>query len=267
VESRGALESGLLWIAGVCAAGALVALLAGAAGLAIGVSDGKYDALLSRRTLFAGTAAGLLLTAALLFVARRLRRPGLAFGASVLSIAVVVPLAHAASAYADEARSSRLMSRYLSMHFEPHDMVVCYEQYRPGLNFYLGRRIFLVTTGTPFSSWYVMEHLEEMRRDPQFPIISMEHLRALLAAPSPEVFIVAPRRMYDRMRADVGDVLRPDPIYEDLGAGLFVRSMDRRGTIARAGPRRAPGAPLLGDGPRDVVSSPSHQSTGPLTPG
>ena len=266
-EPRGALESGLLWIAVVCAAGGLVALLAGTAGLAIGFSEGKYDALFSRRLLFGGTATGLLLAAALLLVARRLRRPALAFAASVLSIAVVVPLAHAASAYADEARSSRLMSRYLSMHFEPHDMVVCYEQYRPGLNFYLGRRIYLVTTGTPFSSWYVMEHQDEMRRDPNFPIISMERLGALLAAPAPEVFVVAPRRMYDRLRAEAGDALRPDPIYEDLGAGLFVRSMDRRGTIARAGPRRAPGAPLLGDGPRGVVSSPSHQSTGPLAPG
>src|SRR6266850_4715269 len=81
VESRGALESGLLWIAGVCAAGGLVALLAGAAGLAIGVSDGKYDVLLSRRMLFGGTAAGLLLVAALLLVARRLRRPAMAFAA------------------------------------------------------------------------------------------------------------------------------------------------------------------------------------------
>jgi hypothetical protein len=30
--------------------------------------------------------------------------------------------------------------------------------------------------------------------------------------------------MYDRMRAEAGDALRPDPVYEDLGAGLFVRA-------------------------------------------
>jgi len=48
----------LLWIAVMCAAGGLVALLAGTAGLAIGFSEGKYDALLSRRLLFGGTGRG-----------------------------------------------------------------------------------------------------------------------------------------------------------------------------------------------------------------
>jgi hypothetical protein len=231
------------------------------------MSEGKYDALFARRPLFGTTAAGLLIAAALLFAARRLRRPALAFAACILPIAVVVPLSHAASAFLDEARSSRLMSRYLSMHYEPHDMVVCYEQYRPGLNFYLRRPIYLVTSGTPFSSWYIKAHLDEMSRDPKFPIISSEQMRRLLSAPSPEVFIVAPRRMYDRLRAEAGDALRPDPIYEDLGAGLFVRSIDRRGTIAHDSARRAPGAPLLGAAPCGVLSSPSHQSAGPLAPG
>src|SRR5256712_1467724 len=223
-EPRGPLESGLFWIASLCTAGGLVALLVGTVGPALGISEGKYDTLLSRRLLFGGTATGLLLAAALLFATRRLRRPVLAFAASVLPIAVIVPLAHAASAYLDEARSSRPMSRYLAMHLKPDDMVVCYEQHRPGLNFYLRRPIYLVTTGTPFSSWYILAHLDEMGRDPKFPIMSSDQMRRLLGAPAPEGFIVVPRRMYERMRAEAGDALRPDPVYQDLGAGAFRRA-------------------------------------------
>ena len=270
-ESRDPLEHGLFWLAILCAAGGLIALLAGTAGPALGISQGKYDTLLSRRLLFGGTAAGLLLAAALLIATRRLRRPVLAFAASVLPIAVIVPLAHAASAYLDEARSSRPMSRYLAMHLKPDDMVVCYEQYRPGLNFYLRRPIYLVTTGTPFSSWYIMAHLDEMGRDPKFPIMSSDQMRRLLGAPAPEVFIVVPRRMYERMRAEAGDALRPDPIYEDLGAGLFVRSLSGRAPMAlrdAVHPRGAlPAALPLGDAPRSVLSSRSHPDAGPWGPG
>jgi 4-amino-4-deoxy-L-arabinose transferase-like glycosyltransferase len=246
-EARRSLKAGLAGIAIVCAGAALIALLAGPAGLALGVSQGKYDALLSRRWLFGGTAAGLGLAALLLWATRRLRRPPLAFAASALSIAVVVPLAHAASAYLDEARSSRSISRFLAPRLGPDDVVVCYEQYRPGLNFYLRRPIYLVTSGTPFSSWYIKAHLDEMRRDPRFPILAADQLRRLLLAPTPAVYVLAPRRMYERLRAEAGDALRPDPIHEDLGAGLFVRA--------------------AGGAPAAVISFPSHRGAGPSGPG
>ena len=253
--ARGALTAGLFGLAGLCLAGALVTLLASPAGLALGASEAKYDALLSRTSLFGSTAAGLLLAGALLLATRRLRRPALSFAAATLSIAVVVPLAHAASGFLDEARSSRPLSRFLAARLRPDDIVVCYEQYRPGLNFYLRRRIHLLTSGTAFSSWYVMAHLDELRRDPNFPVLSSEQTRRLLAAPAPEIYVVAPRRMYERMRVELGEALRPDPIYEDLGAGLFVR----------AGQGHAPIA--LGEAARGMLSFGTHRRAGGSAPG
>ena len=250
------LTSGLTCIAVLCAAAALVAIIVGPAGLAMGVSQGKYDALLSQHLLFGGSAAGLLAAAVLLFATRRLERPAAAFAAAVLPIAVIVPLAHAASAYLDEARSSRPVSRFLAMHLGPGDMVICYEQFRPGLNFYLRRPIYLVTTGTPFSSWYIKAHLEEMSRDPTFPIISNEQMRRLLEAPVPVVYVLAPRRMYDRLLEETGDALRPAPIYEDLGAGLFVRAAGGHERMARAA-----------TAPSSVLSFPSHRRAGAAAPG
>ena len=46
----------------------------------------------------------------------------------------------------------------------------------------------------------------------------------LLAAPAPDVYILSPPRMYGLLRRDAGPALRPDPIYEDFGGGLFVRA-------------------------------------------
>ena len=249
--TRAALTIGLTGIAILCAAAGFVAILAGPAGLATGFSQGKYDGLLSNHLLFGGTGAGLVAAAALLFATRRLERPAAAFAAAVLPIAVIVPLAHAASGYLDEARSSRPVSRFLAAHVNSGDMVICYEQFRPGLNFYLRRPIHLVTTGTPFSSWYIKAHLDEMGRDPNFPILSSGQMRRLLEAPAPGVYVLAPRRMYDRLLEETGDLLRPEPIYEDLGAGLFVRAAGGRDRMARASMA-----------PPGVLSFWSHQRAG-----
>ena len=222
-DARRSLDAGALWTALVCAAGAVAAVLAGPVGMAQGISRGKYDLLLSRRLLFSLTAAGLAL-AAMLLVALRKRRPAALFAASVLAIAAVVPLARAASGYLDTVRSSRPVSRFLEKRLKPDDLVICYEQYRPGLNFYLRRPVLLVTSGTPFSSWWVMRHLDEYRRDPSFRMISLDRMRALLEAPAPEVYILSPPRMFGLLRRDAGPTLHPDPIYEDQGGGLFVRA-------------------------------------------
>ena len=216
------LATGAWWAAALCAAGAVAALLAGPAGIARGISRGQYDSLLSRPLLFTVTAAGLALAAGLLIATRR--RPRALFAASVLAIAAVVPLSQAAGGYLDMVRSSRPVSRFLERRLKPDDLVVCYEQYRPGLNFYLRRPIDLVTSGTPFSSWYIMRHLEEFRRDPSFRMITLDQMRRYLEAGAPDVYILSPPRMYGLLRRDAGPALDPDPIYEDFGGGLFVRA-------------------------------------------
>jgi hypothetical protein len=69
-----------------------------------------------------------------------------------------------------------------------------------------------------------MRHLDEYRRDPAFRIIPLDRMRSLLESPAPEVYILAPPRMFGLLRRDAGPGLRPDPIYEDQGGGLFVRA-------------------------------------------
>jgi 4-amino-4-deoxy-L-arabinose transferase-like glycosyltransferase len=223
VDARRVLALGALCTAIVCALGAVAAILAGPAGIAQGISRGKYDLILSRRLLFTLTGAGLALAAALLLALRR-RRPVALFAASALAIVAVVPLAQVASGYLDTVRSSRPVSRFLEKRLKPDDLVICYEQYRPGLNFYLRRPVLLVTSGTPFSSWWVMRHLDEYRRDPSFRMIDLDRMRTLLAQPGPDIYILSPPRLFGLLRRDAGDALRPEPIYEDQGGGLFVRA-------------------------------------------
>ena len=222
VDARRGLALGAICTAIVCALGATAAVLVGPGGWAHGISRGKYDLLLSRSLLFTLTASGLALAAALLLALRR--RPVALFAASVLAILAVMPLARVASGYLDTVRSSRPVSRFLEKRLKPDDLIVCYEQYRPGLNFYLRRPVLLVTSGTPFSSWWVMRHLDEYRRDPSFPMIGLDRLRDLLAEPHPDVYILSPPRMFGLLRRDAGEALDPEPIYEDQGGGLFVRS-------------------------------------------
>jgi 4-amino-4-deoxy-L-arabinose transferase-like glycosyltransferase len=223
VNARDSLAAGALCTAIVCAAGATAAILAGPVGMAQGMSAGKYDLLLARRPLFTLTAAGLGLAAAL-SIALRKRRPVALFAASALAIVAVVPLAQVAGGYLDTVRSSRPVSRFLEKRLKPDDLIICYEQYRPGLNFYLRRPVLLVTSGTPFSSWWVMRHLDEYRRDPSFRMIGLDRMRALLEQPQPDVYILSPPRMFGLLRRDAGDALHPEPIYEDQGGGLFVRA-------------------------------------------
>src|SRR3989454_9945790 len=64
-EDAADVAAGARWAAAICAAGALAAVLAGPAGMALGISDGKYDVLLSRRFLLGATAVGLAAAAAL----------------------------------------------------------------------------------------------------------------------------------------------------------------------------------------------------------
>ena len=81
-------------------------------------------------------------------------------------------------------------------------------------------------------------------------------MRRLLKAPAPGVYVLAPRRMYGRLLEETGDALRPEPIYEDLGGGLFVRAAGVRDRMAEA---------VLA--PPGVLSFPSHQRAGASAPG
>ncbi len=196
--------------------------LAGPAGLARGIEEGKYDPLLTRDLLFGLTAAGLVAVASLALIARRTRRPGLILVSAALTIAVMVPMARAVMGYVGAARSSRTVSRFLAARLGPDDRVICFEEYRPGLNFYLKRPIYLVSgPGRTFTSNYIKMHIEEYRNDPTFRMIPKDRLTEALLQDG-TTFIVAPVRSYDALRAAAGVPLRT--IYEDGVGAIFVRS-------------------------------------------
>jgi len=233
-EARRDLGLGAGIAAAGCAVGSIAVLLAGPLSRALGSGEGEYGRMLSRHWLFVLTALALLATAGLLVLVRRHPRPAASFVAAALSIAVMVPLARAATGHVDAARSSRPVSAFLAGRLGRDDVLVCFEQYRPGLNFYLKRWLWLVKgrmspvkgPGTPFTSNYMKYHLEEFQGDPSFRMIDYAGLRHLLGDASRRVFILAPRQEYDTLRAEAQGLLNPDPVWEDIGAGLFARAGD-----------------------------------------
>lgn len=230
MEARRDLGLGARIAAASCVAGAIAVPLAAPLSRFFGSGEGEYGALLSRHGLLALTAIGLLAAAGLQLLLRSGRRPAATFAAAALSIAVMVPLGRAATGHVDAARSSRPVSRFLEPRLRRDDLLVCWEQYRPGLNFYLHRWLLLAKARrghwTPFSSNYIKYHPEEFLNDPTFRVISHDDLRTRLADRSRQVFILAPRQEYDDLRAEMGGLLNPEPVWEDLGAGLFVRAGD-----------------------------------------
>ncbi len=227
-EARGDVAAGAVWVAALCGLAAVAVAAAGPGGLVRGVSEGQYDRLLSRNLLLGLSAGGLLVAAVLLMMAWRGRRPVLAFVSSALVIAVMVPLARAGIGYIESDRSSRAVSTFLAGRLRPDDTLICFDQYRPGLNFYLRRPIDLVIDisgpGVLFSSNYIKQHLQEYLRDPTFRWMSEERLRATLVRDGARVFILAPRKRYTDLKAQAGVPLRP--IYEDAVGGVFVRAED-----------------------------------------
>ena len=221
-EARRDLTIGSVAVAVSCLLLAAALALAGPAGLARGIEEGKYDPLLTRDLLFGLTAAGLVAVAFFALIARRARRPGLVFVSAALTIAVMVPMARAVMGYVGAARSSRTVSRFLAARLGPDDRVICFEEYRPGINFYLKRPIYLVSgPGRTFTSNYIQMHIEEYRNDPTFRMIPKDRLTEALLQDG-TTFIVAPVRSYDALRAAAGVPLRT--IYEDGVGAIFVRS-------------------------------------------
>lgn len=222
---RKELTIGASLVAGVCLLLAAAFLLAGPGGLVRGISHGKYDALLSRDRLFGLTAAGLAAAAAAIAATRRGRRPVAAFLAAAAVVGVMVPLARAAIGHVDATRASRTISRFLAGRLASGDAVICFDEYRPGLNFYLERPVLLVTEpGRIFTSNYIKMHLEEFQADPGFRLIPVERMRALLR-PGQGAYVVAPRRAYDELRSDAVVPLRI--VYEDAYGAVFVADAAR----------------------------------------
>jgi 4-amino-4-deoxy-L-arabinose transferase-like glycosyltransferase len=221
--ARRDLSLGTAWVAASCIAGALVLALV-SLGVGPGVSGGKYDVLLTRAPLFGWTAAGLAGSAAVLLATRRLRRPALSFGLAVALIGVMIPLSRAVSGYVDMARSARPVSRFLAGKLSPQDRVICYDEYRPSLNFYLRRPIDVVDDPGKriFTSNYVRQNLAANLHDPSFHLISGEAMRDLLRRAGPGVYLLAPRESYAALVREA--VVPLETIYEDFHGGVFVRA-------------------------------------------
>jgi 4-amino-4-deoxy-L-arabinose transferase-like glycosyltransferase len=171
--------------------------------------------------LFNGAAAALLAAAVLLVVVRETRRPALYIAVAALPFASLLPLARAASRHVDTSRSSRAVSRYLLGRLGAEDRVVCFEEYRPGLNFYLARPIGQVTrAGRIFTSNYIAAHLATLRTDPQFRLMEPAALQSALRDPGSHTYVLAPRKEYDALKEAAGLPLRP--VWEEGGFGLFL---------------------------------------------
>ena len=171
--------------------------------------------------LLALAAAALLAAGALLIVVRGTRRPALYVAVAALPFLSLLPVARAAARHVDTARSSRAVSRYLLGRLGSEDRVVCFEEYKPGLNFYLARPIGQVTrAGRIFTSNYIATHLATLRTDPQFRLMEPAALQSALRDPGARTYVLAPRKEYDALRETAGLPLRP--VWEEGGFGLFL---------------------------------------------
>jgi 4-amino-4-deoxy-L-arabinose transferase-like glycosyltransferase len=228
--SRAATRDAALRAAGtVTAAVATVALAAtawvaagGAGPAALGrVGRAARDAGVAPILLWAAAAA-LLAGALLLFAVRRTARPALYVAAAALPIVALLPVARAATRHIDALRSSRGVSVFLQGRLAGKDRVVCFEEYRPGLNFYLQRPIGQVTrAGRIFTSNYIAAHLEALRAaDPEFRLMEPAELQAALRDPGALTYVLSPRKEYDALRRTAGVPMQP--IWEAGGFGLFL---------------------------------------------
>ena len=229
--SRTATRESRLRAAGSVAAAVAIVVLAGVAWVAgRGIESTAFlhhggasspDAIVSP-LLLSGAAAALLLSAALLFFLRRTARPALFVAVAALPIVSLLPVARAAARHVDTARSSRAVSRFLQERLAERDRVVCFEEYRPGLNFYLERPIGQVTReGRIFTSNYIAAHLDALRADPGFRLMEPAALQAALRDQDAVTYVLAPQKEYDALRRSAGLPLRT--VWEAGGFGLFLR--------------------------------------------
>jgi hypothetical protein len=220
--ARADLWAGSVVVALCCVALAIGCALLGPGGMRPAAINPRYAGILARTGLFGMTAIGLVLAAGVIGLGRRAGRTTVLLAGAVLSIGVMVPLTRAVYGTIDSLRSSREVSRLLAARLGPDDKVICFEEYRPGLNFYLRRPIHQVTrAGRIFTSNYILMHLDEYRGDTSFRLIPQDGLRPLFRGVGGSVYVLAPRTEYAALFEMIGMTLRP--IYENDIAGLFVR--------------------------------------------
>ncbi len=221
-EARSDLRAASWTVAGACLASAALLAWGGPLGGGLALTMGEYAEVLGRDILFAGTAAAVAAAGACVLILRRGRRPWLSLASMALTIAVMVPMARAVSGYVSEERSSRRVSGFLRERLGPRDRVICYEDYRPGLNFYLRRPIDQVTPdGRVFTSNYLEASAARLSGDPSFRLMPMAGMRDLLGRDEPEVFVLTPRRHWEELPEVAGVPMKR--IYEDDFGGVFVR--------------------------------------------
>ncbi|HZN03786.1 MAG TPA: glycosyltransferase family 39 protein [Candidatus Polarisedimenticolia bacterium] len=182
-------------------------------------------------------AAALLVGAALLLAVRRSARPAIYVAVAALPLVALLPVARFAVRHIDSLRSSRAVSRFLQERLADRDRVVCFEEFRPGLNFYLERPIGQVTrAGRIFTSNYIAAHLDAQRADPGFRLMEPAALQAALRDPAALTYVLAPRKEFDALRRTAGLPLQA--IWEGKGFGLFLPAAEVTGDnhpLPRAG--------------------------------
>ncbi|MEE9291673.1 MAG: glycosyltransferase family 39 protein [Acidobacteriota bacterium] len=189
------------------------------------LTSGRYGALLARSHLFAGTAGALTVVGVMVLLFRRGRRPIVSFVSIGLSVFALFPLAGEVLGFIGEERSSREVSRFLEERLGPDDRVICYEDYWPGLNFYLRREVDQVTPdGRVFTSNYLAASARRLAGDPSFRLMPQKKMRELLAHGDSVVYILTPRRYWDDLQAVAGVPLRL--IHEDRFGGVFVKEQN-----------------------------------------
>jgi 4-amino-4-deoxy-L-arabinose transferase-like glycosyltransferase len=221
-RARAILASALVATGVASVALAAGAWIAGAVLTSTAVTDDRHAPLLEQTGLFRLTAVALLAAAVILFLVRRSPRPAVVIAAAVLPLVCLLPVARAASRQVESARSSRDVSRYLAGRLGPADKVVCYEEFKPGLLFYLRRPIDQVTrAGRIFTSNYIAAHADALRADPASHLVSEETLRAALGDASSTTWVLTPHKEYGTLKESAGAIpLRM--VWEQGGFGLFV---------------------------------------------
>jgi 4-amino-4-deoxy-L-arabinose transferase-like glycosyltransferase len=207
--------------AGAVVCAAITLLLAGVA-----VVKPPAAALPLPRPLLYATAASLGVAAVILLAVRRSAAPGLFAAAAALPLVALLPLAAAASRQIETDRSSRQVSRFLAEHLRPGDRVVCFEEFRPGLNYYLQRPIHQVTrAGRIFTSNYIAAHRDTLERTDGFRLMSPDDLRTAVAASGSRTYVLSPEKEYGPLFEMTGRPL--ERVWESGGFGLFVAGGNR----------------------------------------
>ena len=214
-------SAGAMILAAMCALVAGGLLLAPSVLRSTALAAGLEERIAAHAALFPLTAGGLLVAAAAMLVTRRGARPGLFVAAAALPFVVFLPLARAGARHIEQLRSSRAVSRFLAERLHPGDRVVLFEEYRPGMNFYLRLPLYQVTrAGRVFTSNYIEAHLDRFRADPSFRLLAPEAFRDVLRDAGAATWVLAPRKEYGPLQEMAGVPLAR--VREEGGFGLFL---------------------------------------------